>query len=302
MIVRTGLRWSSLCERAWRQLLFMVVYSALFVVAYERGYVGVAIPTGIATMLGTALSILLGFRINSAYGRWWEARKIWGGIVNDSRTLARQVLSLFVAASGDQASMGALQKELIRRQIGWCYALNRSLRKQDPFPALEPFLPAAELEALRSEDNRTNAILQTQGERIRDARAQGYLDAYLSLPIEATLARLTDHMGKCERIKSTIFPTPYSYILSRVVWLFFFLLPAGLVQHLGWVTVPFSVVVATMFSLIHIVSYYLQDPFENRSTDTPMDAICRTIEINLRQQLGETELPPKVQPVDGVLM
>jgi len=302
VIVRTTLRWSLLGRSAWRELSFMLVYSALFVVAYDLGYVGVAIPTGIAMMLGTALSILLGFRTNSAYGRWWEARKVWGGIVNDARSLARQVLTLFVAPAGRQASMDALQKELVRRQIGWCYALNRSLRNEDPFPELEPFVSAVELEALRAEDNRPNAILQTQGERIRAAREEGCLDAYLSLPIEATLARLTDHMGKCERIKNTVFPTPYSYILSSVVWLFFLLLPAGLVEHLGWVTVPVSVVVTTMFSLIHLVGYYLQDPFENRSTDTPMDAICRTIEINLRQQLGETELPPKVQPVDGVLM
>lgn len=302
MIVREVVRWGSLSRLAWRQLSFMVVYSAVFVVAYDRGHVEVAIPTGIATMLGTALSILLGFRTNSAYGRWWEARQVWGGIVNDARTLARQVSSLLVAPGEDQAALRDLQKELIRRQIGWCYTLNRALRKQDPFPELEPFVPAAELEALRSEDNRPNAILHTQGLRLRDAREQGYLDAYLSLPLQATLARLTDHMGKCERIKNTVFPTPYTYIVSRVVWLFFLLLPAGLVEHLGWVTIPVSVVVASMFSMINMVSYYLQDPFENRTTDTPMDALCRTIEINLKQQLGETELPPKVQAVDGVLM
>lgn len=302
MIVRSKIRLRTLVLSAWRKILFMTIYSGAFVVAYKRGYADVAIPTGVATMLGTALSIILAFRTNSAYDRWWEARKIWGAIVNDSRSFARQVLTLFTAPEDDKASLHSLQRELVYRQIGWCYALKASLRGQTPFTDLEPFLSAEERKALQTRDNVPNAILHTQAEWVRHAREKQYLDRYLSLVVETTLTAFSNHMGMCERIKKTVFSTPYSFIISRIIWLFFLLLPAGLIQHLGWFTIPVSVLVASFFLLIELLSTHLQDPFENRSTDTPMTSICRTIEIDLRQQLGETELPPKVEPIDGVLM
>jgi putative membrane protein len=159
-----------------------------------------------------------------------------------------------------------------------------------------------ELQRLASQHHVPNAMLQTQACRLADARAAGHLDHYLSLPIEKTLVRLADAMGACERIKKTPFPTPYAFVITRFIWLFLALLPPGLVQHLGWLTVPVSVLIALTFLLILTIGIYMQDPFENRLTDTPMHAICRTIEINLRQQLGETELPEPIEPKDGVLM
>ncbi len=281
----------------------MILYALAIVFLYKRGHTVAAISVAIPTMLGTALSILLAFRTNSTYDRWWEARKIWGTIVNDSRTFARQILSLFDLPEGIQGSvMANTQRELVYRQIGWCYTLNRSLRGEDPFPGLDGLLPKEEIEALRGQDNRPNAILQTQANRVQDAYRKGFLNVMFRLLIENTLTRLCDSMGQCERIKTTVFPVQYSFLVSLMVWLFFLLLPPGLVQHLGWITVPVSFLVGFVFLMIDLVGRYLQDPFENTPTDTPMKAICRTIEINLRQQLEETQLPEKIQPTDGVLM
>ena len=275
-------------------------YATLVVVLHRHGESWIDVPLALPTMLGTALSILLGFRTASSYDRWWEARKIWGAIVNDSRTFARQVLTLLSGRDGERPV--ALQRELVYRQIAWNYALARSLRGEDPLADAEPYLSGEEIAALRTQQNVPNALLQTQGTRLRDAHRRGLLDRFFFMTVEETLRRLTDHMGMCERINSTVFPGHYSFIVSRTLLVFGFLLPSGLVPYLGWFTIPVALIIELLFSMIEAAGTVLQSPFENRVTDTPMTALSRTIEINLRQQLGETELPEKLQPVDGVLM
>ena len=283
--------------------LSMLLFISLFTMAHEYGWIHVHVPIAVPAVLGTALSILLGFRTNSAYDRWWEARKIWGAIVNDSRSFAREVLTLFRRpAVASESEMTSLQRELIYRQIAWCYTLSRDLRGQDPAPSLAGLLPPPEIEALATQANPHAAILHTQGQRLQHARAEGYVDDMLYLPLEGTLTRFSDHMGKCERIKGTIFPTMYSFFVRRMAWLFFLLLPLSLAAPLGWLAIPITYITGTVFVMIEAVAGFLEDPFENRATDTPTTAISRTIEINLRQQLGETDLPEKLVPVDGVLM
>ena len=304
MITRSKVRWGGLLRESRNVLLGMLVY-VVAVVAVRKAGMEHEVPIAIPALLGTAISILLGFRTNAAYNRWWEARKIWGGIVNDSRTLARQVLTLFSLPEGGAdrgEELAALQKEMVYRQIAWNQVLARSLRKQDPLRRLDGLLPADERAALAAQDNKTNGLLHTQTVRLAHALRRGFVDQILVLPIEDTLRRFSDHMGKCERIKSTKFPTHYGYLVSRIVWLFFLLLPPALAPYLGWVSVPVVFVVSVAFLLIEIVARNLENPFENVKTDTPMTAICRTIEINLRQQLGETPVPEKLEPVDGVLM
>jgi putative membrane protein len=275
----------------------MLLYTTVIVVLSETELL-VSMPIAIPTLLGTAISILLGFRTNSAYDRWWEARKIWGAIVNDCRTFTRQVLS-FLGGAEDVAS---LKKEMIYRQIAWCHALRHFLRGDEPLADLAGLLSEDEIETLRPMGHHPNSILQTQTVRLADARRRRLVDRLMFLPMEGTLKRFSDQMGQCERIKTTVFPTPYGYVVWCIIWLFFFMLPVSLAPHLGWFAVPVTLVVTLGFELIDSISRFLEAPFENASTDTPMTAICRTIEINLREQLGETELPAKLEPVDGVLM
>jgi putative membrane protein len=303
MIVRKTMRLGPLLRSAWKRILIVAGYVLLVVFVNENGAAAFTVPLAIPAMLGTALSILLGFRTNSAYARWWEARQIWGAIVNDSRTFTRQVATLFFVSEGtNTVAMAALQKELVYRQIAWNYVLARTLRGQDPFPDVQGLLAPDELDALKAQDNRANAILQTQASRLRDALQAGYLDTLRFLPIEDALTRFCSHMGKCERIKNTVFPAHYSFFVQVIIWLFFLLLPLGLVESLGWVTAPVAFTIAIVFWLIEAMGGAMQDPFDNHASDTPVLALSRTIEINLRQQLGETELPEKAQPTNGVLM
>jgi putative membrane protein len=217
--------------------------------------------------------------------------------------LVSLIIGLFFLPDGSYSrEMTAMQREMVHRQIAWNYVLTRSLRGQDPFSDIETILAPEEIDALRSQDNRPNAILQTQARRLRDALRAGYLDSLRFLPIEGTLTRTCDSMGKCERIKNTVFPAHYSILVSLIIGLFFLLLPLGLVESLGWVTAPVAFVIAIVFWMIEAMGTAMQDPFESLVTDTPMLALSRTIEINLRQQLGEAELPEKIQPEDGVLM
>jgi putative membrane protein len=293
MITRHTMGWVRLVRHAWKASVVILAYSIGVVLLHKRDP-SIAISMSVPTMLGTALSILLGFRTNAAYDRWWEARKIWGAIVNDSRTLARQALTLIRDKS--------VAVDMIHRQIAWNYVLGDKLRDLDPFTHAATMLRGAETAELRKTANPANAMLHTQGERLREAREAGALNEIVSLELEDSLQRLTDHMGMCERIKTTIFPTQYSFFLTRVWWLLLLLLPFGLVKHLGWSSVVVSFLVAEVFLLVELVARFLQDPFANRSTDTPVTAIARTIEINLRQMLDEPELPDALTSKDGVLM
>lgn len=303
MIVRSKVRLGVAVRRSWKSILFAAGYPTLVFLTYDAGIEGFTVPMAIPAMLGTALSILLGFRTNSAYARWWEARQVWGGIVNDSRTLARQVISLFTLPEGaNEQDMSTMQREMVYRQIAWNYTLARTLRRQDPYADIEATISQEETEKLRSQDNLPNAMLQTQANRLNDAFRSGYLDNMRLLWLQDMLRRLCDHMGKCERIKNTVFPVHYAFLVSVIIWLFVLFLPLGLAPLLGWITVPVAFLVSVVFFLIAATSATLQDPFENYVTDTPMLALSTTIEINLRQQLGETELPEKTQPEDGVLM
>ena len=284
----------------WKLLAFATIYTILVVYLQRHGHNWINTPVAIPAMLGTVLSVLLGFRTAAAYDRWWEARKVWGGIVNDSRTFARKVLTLIDNQDGEPPS--PLQKNLIHRQIAWPYTLARSLRGQDAMTDVEDQLGLKEIQGLSKQQNVPNALLMTQGVHLRAAYDDGLITEYFFASIEETLGRLTDHMGKCERIKKTVFPMYYSYFLSRAVFVFFLLLPSGLAPYLEWLTVPVALITMFLFYLIEMAGTILQDPFENRPSDPPIMAISRTIDINLRQQLGETELPEPLVPVDGVLM
>ena len=300
MIVDKKIQMRRVLRQRWQLLLGATLYTTAIVYLQQTDHKWVDTPVAIPAMLGTVLSVLLGFRTAASYERWWEARKIWGAVVNDSRTFARQVLTLI--DKGEDGETTPLQLQLIYRQIAWPYTLARSLREQDALAEAEDLLDTSELDQLRLQKNIPNALLMTQGVQLRSAYENGRINAYFLTSMEDTLRRLTDHMGKCERIKKTVFPVYYSFFLSRAVLVFFLLLPSGLAPYLEWLTIPIALIIELLFSLIDRAGSILQDPFQNHPSDTPMMAISRTIEINLRQQLGETELPDPLAPVDGVLM
>jgi putative membrane protein len=302
MIVDKRINLKRLVKGTRKRIAFTIGYTLVVYLLYRTHVASFTLPIAVPAMMGTGLAILLGFRTNSAYDRWWEARKVWGAIINDSRTLARQVMGLFILPpGGSESDMAALQRTIVYRQIAWSYMLARTLRGQEWIPDVQAMLSSAEIDVLRLQDNCPNAILQSQMVCLREAFQSGYVDPHRLLAIEGTLSRLCDSMGKCERIKNTVFPVHFSFLISLIAWVFLFLLPSGLVADIDWFAVPVAIVIASVFLLIERLAKHLQDPFANRMSDTPMLALSRTIEINLRQQLHEADVPEKLQPVDGVL-
>jgi len=246
------------------------------------------IPLQLPTILGSLISLLLAFKTSQSYDRWWEARKIWGGIVNDSRTLVLQVRTFLPDADRQQAGPAAPLHRLAYRQMAWCYSLGQRLRGLDQAAGLGAYLPAAELAALAPVAHQPLALLALHADQLRDLYQRGALNAYQQLQLDATLARLTDEMGQAERIKTTVFPVSYRLLVYCFIYLFLMTLSLGLVSSIGLWEIPVLLTISSSFFLLERTARYLQDPFKNKPTDTPVTAIAHTVEADLRQLLGES--------------
>lgn len=255
-------------------------------------------PVAIVSVVGAVIGLLLAFRTNSSYGRWWEARTLWGAIVNDSRTWTRQLLE-FSLTGDDQDSRQVAIRQLALRQSAWCFALSRNLRGQDPTTELSDFLATDEIDSYRNSRNVPNDILLRQAIELRKLADSDLLPPYQFVELERTLTRLTNAMGGCERIKNTPFPTSYGRLVYGMICGFVLFLPFGLVDVPAAGLVLTSLSLSFGFLLINRVAVYLEDPFSNRPSDTPMLTLSRTIDINIRQMLGDTELPEAMRPVNG---
>ena len=282
----------------WRHLIAIVLYVATIEyldIRYELDEL--KFPISVVVILGTVIGLLLTFRTNSCYCRWWEARTLWGAIVNDSRTWTRQLLE-FTSPTGDDTEQAV--NRMSYRQIAWCYSLSRSLRAEEPTQDLSKLLPDAEISDL-ADKHAPNTLLLNQGRELRELKEQGKLETFELVELEKTLVRLTDSMGGCERIRTTTFPRSYTLMVNLLIYLFVIYLPFGLVKMSWFGLVSISISFAMAFLMIDRVSMCLQDPFSNRPSDTPTQSLSRTIDINIREMLGETELPRKRCPVNGIL-
>ncbi|MBO9728365.1 MAG: hypothetical protein J7623_06970 [Chitinophaga sp.] len=278
------------------EILLVTIYTlTINIFYYQYDFTNMVIPLSVPMVLGTVLSLLLAFRSNQAYDRWWEARTIWGAIVNDSRSLTRQVLSLMDATYQSEELTG-FQERFVKRQAAWCHSLGQSLRKTDPLKGVDRLLSRRELNYLMKYDNVPAALLLLHGKDLKYAMEQGWINQYQQVALDQTLSKLCDSMGKCERIKNTVFPATYSLYTHFTVIFFILLLPFALIDVLGFMEIPLVVAIAASFLLIEKMAINLQDPFENKPTDTPVTTIARNIEKDLRQMLHEQYSAPE-EPV-----
>ncbi len=265
---------------------------------------------GAVALLATVVGIFLVFRFNEAYQRWWEARILWGGLVNVSRTFAREVATLLtpsrVPQLASEAEAKAVQKELVYRHIAFCNALRLSLRHQQSWDELAPFLPADELRELTSYVSKPTQLNRRQADRLTALIGTTTAEQILLMQFDSTLSRLYDIQGGCERIKTTAFPDQVRFVSRALVWLTAVAVPVVFLNPRQSEVSPLEslavIVIVLSFMIVEQLGASLKNPFENAPNDTPMTAICRSIEIDLRQQLGETELPPRIKPKNGVLM
>lgn len=289
-----------LLKGIWVGVVAVTAYATLvfYLFSYENWHF-LSFPISITTILGTALSLLLGFRTNSAYDRWWEARKCWGEIVNDSRTLVRQSMA-FVEAPGEEKN--ELVSNIAHLQIAWCYALANSLRRTQVLVYADLHLSTEEHAYVSVQDNIPNAILNLIQFKMAALHDSGKIKTLLYQNTDDTLRRLCDAMGKCERIKNTIFPTQYSFFVHLVVFIFTLVLPMGLVESIGRIAIPITFTISFLFFYVEWIAYIMQNPFENGPNDIPMTSMSRNIEINLLQLIGEDKIPEKILPKNGVVM
>lgn len=245
-------------------------------------------PLSIPAFLGTAISILLSFKLSQSYDRWWEARKIWGAIVNDSRSLVVQLQTLV------KADNVAAIKTIAYRQIAWCYALGQSLRGQDPLENTRLYLSDNERAAIGKFANKPLAILQLNAVAIRKLKDGEQIDSYSHIQLDNTLVRLCDAMGRSERINNTVFPSTYRMLLHFIIYLFVSTLAIALKDVGAIFEIPLLILISACFFLLEKTAFQLKDPFRNQPSDTSVTAITRTIEINVLQLLGETDIPEPI--------
>ncbi|NNJ27885.1 bestrophin family protein [Alienimonas chondri] len=338
------------------------------------------------TVMGLAISVFLSFRAKATYDRWWEGRKLWGRMVNVSRSFTRQCAMMTSGAAalksvghggvavdganlhgqetgakangmariaarpaahadekpeGDGTGTGAaptagdagehvfpaddgtppsrdagdadaalselggrcgvFAREMALRQVAYVHSFRHHLRGSDPHADLHRILDAQETKAVLAQSNRPIACLQQMGLRLREAWETGHVNDYHLVHLESSLTEMTAIQGGCERIKNTPMPYSYTVLTHRLVFFYCFALPFGLVGTLGWLCPVTVLLVSYAFLGLDALGDEIEDPFGLDPEDLPLLALCRTIEINLRELTAAGRVPPPLEPVDEVL-
>ena len=255
------------------------------------------------TLMGLPLAIFLGFRNSAAYDRYWEGRKLWGELVLRCRSLSRQCHSFIHAAdpSGQQAEVAAARQRMLYRAIAFVHALRLQLRDHSDIGELQPWVPEAEWPGLQKASSKPDALMLDMGRELGQCQRRGWIDSCLAASLDSTLSAMTAAAASCERIKGTPVPFSYTLLLHRTAYLYCFLLPFGLVDTIGFMT-PFVVaIVAYTFFGLDALGDEIEEPFGLEANDLPLDTLCRAIEVNLLESLGQTSSRPKLELVNYCL-
>ncbi|WP_282036586.1 bestrophin family protein [Saccharicrinis aurantiacus] len=344
MIVKRGMNLKQAMKWSGHHVIWLLLWSSSVAFLYVYNLIEVKLPWLPISIIGTAVAFYVGFKNNSAYDRMWEARKIWGGIVNSSRSWGMYVdgfiTNQFADASLSDMEIKIVKSRLIYRHIAWLYALRSQLLVSTEWEhinqnilyrissqlmqknyglglvedeltgdELQRFLPKGEHDCLLNASNTATQIINEQSRDIRTLRSDGLVDDFRHMELSKTLSAFYDHQGKAERIKK--FPLPRQYAnLSRIfIGIFIFLVPFSMIpslMNLGtWgaaISVMMTALIGWVYIMMEIVGDYSENPFQGMANDIPMLSLCRTIEIDLLEMLGETDLPAPIKPKKGVLM
>lgn len=297
MVVVDRFRVTDTLREVWRPLAALFLLDTLVTVAYVGlGWTWI-VPAGLPLpLLGTGLAVFLGVRNNTAYARWWEARTLWGAVVNQSRSLARGLTLLVMPPECEP-----LRRSLVLHQIAWAHALRCAMRREDLAPEIAAFLPAATLARVMAATSPPFAIQREMAQLLAEARRDGRLDGIEASALNLTLTALTDAQGGLERIRNTPMPQQYAAFSRAFVTAYCLMLPFGIVPDLNVLTPLGSALIAFVFLALDESGRHLEDPFQRSVYDVPMSAITRTVEIDLREAIGDPEVPPPLRPIRGVL-
>ena len=309
-------------------IIFSIIPTSIYYFFEVRWMV---IPWVAIALIGTATAFIVGFKNTQTYNRLWEARQIWGGIINASR--AWGILTKD-SVKNDQAAV----KTLIYRHLAWLTALRYQMREPRVWEnaklksnieyarlftvpewvtpleeELKKFLSEEEMQYILGKKNRATQIISLQSKNLRELKDKGQITEFDFIELEKALVNLYDLQGRSERIKNFPYPRQFATINQMFVRLFVSLLPFGILREFGtlskelgdgfvWLTVPCSVTVAFVFHVMERIGEATENPFEGLANDVPISNISRTIEIDLRDMLDEKELPPPITPQNNILM
>ncbi len=269
----------SIVPRILPHILGFAVYAAA-IVAVVR-YLGLDMsdftiaPFG---LLAITLSIYLGFRNNAAYDRWWEARKLWGQLVYDTRNLARAATTLIEDRE--------IHRPILMNALAFCHLLRGQLRKVDATTDAKAFI-GVEADDLAAKANKPDAIIRRMGRQIGIAARSGSIDPIGFRILDERLASIAALQAGCERIAGTPLPFAYTLLLQRTAYIVCLLLPFGLVSSAGWAAPLFTALIAYTFFGLDALSEELEDPFGTEANDLALDGLCRVCEISVFEALDE---------------
>jgi ion channel-forming bestrophin family protein len=311
-----------------REIYLVVLISAIPTALYQwLDMRWLAIPWVPIAIIGTAAAFAVGFKNTQTYNRLWEARQIWGSIVNTSRTIGIMTMDYINIDK-------AVHQKIIYRHFAWLTALRFQLREPKQWEysdriynkefrrfysvpewqsnlgnELEKYLSPEELQYILTKKNRATQLISLQSKHLSELHQKGRIASLNHIELENALSQLYDHQGRCERIKNFPYPKQFASINFYFVWLLVIMLPLGMLnefQKLGsiyvWLTIPFSVIVSWMYITMDKVGEASENPFEGSSNDIPMASLCRTIEIDLRDMLDEKDLPAPVAATNNIMM
>ncbi len=317
-----------------KYIFIFLVFDSVVVLAYQLLNLEwlISLPWQPISLIGIALAFYLGFKNNSSYERLWEARKIWGGIVNTSRSftvLLRDYINNEEASTKLKSDeLLKMQRSFVDRHIAWLHALVIQLRKQMPwehnskhdrdfreyvksnydetqFNKLKEYLPEEEFAYIMGKGNKASHLLSLQSSKLMEQKFNGYLEHFRQLECQNHIKELFTLQGKAERIKNFPFPRQYASATYYFIYIFLILLPFGMLNvfssmengNLIWLAIPFSVVCSWVFWFMEMIGDYSENPFEGLYNDVPISTMATSIEIDILQMLEETNLPEPVQPV-----
>jgi ion channel-forming bestrophin family protein len=311
-----------------RDLLIISLISTVPALLHQTfGWAWLAIPWVPVSMVGTATAFVVGFKNTQTYNRLWEARQIWGSIINSSRAWGIMVRD-FVKADP------LTHRQLIYRHCAWLAALRFQLRKPQPWEtqqkfhnqgfhrqvaiaewsgtlddALTGYLAEDERNYVLTKKNRATQLIALQSKHLAELRQNGQIEPLEYVEMEKRLADLYDQQGRCERIKNFPYPRQFASTALYFVWIFVVMLPFGMLnefREMGdnfvWLTVPFSVLVSWVFVFMDRIGEATENPFEGGPNDVPITALSRTIEIDLRDMLDESNLPVPLVAINDILL
>ena len=344
MIITKSISFVKVIKWTFHHIVWLTLLSGIVTALYYFEIINIVIPWLPVSVIGTAVAFYVGFKNNQAYDRMWEARKIWGGIVNDSRTWGMMVdgyiSNFFAEEKASETEIKSIKKRLIYRHIAWLYAHRSQLlvatpwehisqqghiaktakRYQEKFgiglidddvtrSELQSFLPKEEHDRLIANVNTATQIINEQSRDLQKLREQGFIEDFRHMEMVNILKSFYTLQGKNERIKKFPLPRQYANMSRYFVGIFILLMPFSMIPELlkvgelgVWLSIPITALIGWVYVMMEVIGDYSENPFQGMANDIPMLSLCRVIEVDLREMLQETDLPPSIEAKNGILM